>query len=84
VVVVTMMTTKPGFTEALCAFESMRAFMYTHDITKRDQASIVHIESLLFNLKWKGATKKMKINDFLCTFFELVNKHRQIWSFLLI
>jgi hypothetical protein len=25
----------------------------------------VHIESLLFNLKWKGATKQMKINDFL-------------------
>jgi hypothetical protein len=28
--------------------------------------------------KWKGATKQMKINEFLCTFFDLVNKYRQI------
>jgi hypothetical protein len=63
-VVVVPTTTKPGFTEALRAFESMRAFMYAHDITKRDQASIVNIESLLFMLKRKGATKQMKINDF--------------------
>jgi hypothetical protein len=42
----------------------MRAFMYAH-ITKRDQANIVNIESLLFKLKRKGATKQMKINDFL-------------------
>jgi hypothetical protein len=41
----------PSFTEALYGFESMRAFMYAHDITKRDQANIVNIESLLFNLK---------------------------------
>jgi hypothetical protein len=34
-------------------------------ITKQDQANIVNIESLLFNLKWKGSTKQMKINDFL-------------------
>jgi hypothetical protein len=59
---------KSGFTEALRAFESMRAFMYAHDITKRDQANIIQIESLLFNLKWKGATKQMKINDFLVRF----------------
>jgi hypothetical protein len=65
-------------------FESMRVFIYAHDITERDQANIVHIESLLFNLKWKGVTKQMKKNDFLCTFFDLVNKYRQIWSFLLI
>jgi hypothetical protein len=26
----------PSFTEALCAFESMRAFMYAHGITERD------------------------------------------------
>jgi hypothetical protein len=65
VVAVVMMTMKPSFTEALCAFESMRAFMYAHDITERDQANIVNIESLLFSLKWKGATKQMKINDFL-------------------
>jgi ssDNA-specific exonuclease RecJ len=71
VVVVTMMT-KPGFTDALRAFESV----YAH-ITKRDQANIVHIESLLFNLKWKGATKQM-INDLLCMFFDLVNKYWQI------
>jgi hypothetical protein len=51
VVVVVMTTMKPGFTEALRAFESMRVFMYAHDITERDQASIAHIESLLFNLK---------------------------------
>jgi hypothetical protein len=57
--------TVPNFTKALCAFESMRAFMYAHDITKRDQANIVNIESLLFKLKRKGATKQMKINDFL-------------------
>jgi hypothetical protein len=31
---------------------------------ERDQANIVNIESLLFNLKRKGATK-IKINDFL-------------------
>jgi hypothetical protein len=55
---------KPSFTEALHAF-SMRTFMHAHDITERDQANIVNIESLLFNLKWKGATKQMKINDFL-------------------
>jgi hypothetical protein len=66
------------FMEALRVFESMRAYMYAHNITERDQANIVHIESLLFNLKWKGATKQMKINDFLCTFFDLVNKYRQI------
>jgi hypothetical protein len=56
---------KPSFTEALRSFESMRALMYAHNITKRDQANIVNIESLLFNLKWKGSTKQMKINDFL-------------------
>jgi hypothetical protein len=61
-VVVTM---KLSFTEALRAFESMRAFIYAHDITERDQANIVNIESLLFNLKWKGPPKQMKINDFL-------------------
>jgi hypothetical protein len=55
----------PSFTVALHAFESMRVFMYAHDITKRDQTNIVNIESLLFKLKRKGATKQMKINDFL-------------------
>jgi hypothetical protein len=43
----------------------MRAVMYAHDITESDQANIVNIESLLFNLKWKGATKQIKINDYL-------------------
>jgi hypothetical protein len=56
VVVVMTTTTKPGFMEALGAFESMRAFMYAHDITERDQANIVNIESSLFKLKRKGAT----------------------------
>jgi hypothetical protein len=65
VVVVVMTTMKPSFTEAIRASESMRAFMYAHDITEGDQANIVNIESLLFNLKWKGSTKQMKINDFL-------------------
>jgi hypothetical protein len=51
--------------EALLAFESMRAFMYAHDITEGDQADIFNIESLLFKLKRNGATKQMKINDFL-------------------
>jgi hypothetical protein len=55
----------PSFTEALHAFESMRAFMYAHDITERDQENIVNIESLLFNLKRKVAAKQMKITDFL-------------------
>jgi hypothetical protein len=54
-----------SFTEALCAFQSMKAFMHAHEITERDQANIVNIESLLFKLKRKGATKQMKINDFL-------------------
>jgi hypothetical protein len=65
VVVVVVITMKPSFTEALRAFESMRAFMYAHITTKRDQANIVNIESLLLKLKRKGATKQMKINDFL-------------------
>jgi hypothetical protein len=64
VVVVVVIAMKLSFTEALHAFESMRAFMYDH-ITKRNQANIINIESLLFNLKRKGATKQMKINDFL-------------------
>jgi hypothetical protein len=55
----------PSFTEALRAFESMRVSMHAHDITKRDQANIVNIKSLLFNLKRKDATKQIKINDFL-------------------
>jgi hypothetical protein len=67
VVVMVMTTMKPGFTEALRAFESMKALMYAHDITDRDQANIVNIESLLFKLKRNGATKQMKINDFLKT-----------------
>jgi hypothetical protein len=54
----------PSFREALCAFESMRAFMYAHDITERDQANVINIERLLFSLKRKGATKQMRINDF--------------------
>jgi hypothetical protein len=65
IVVVVMMTMKLSFTEALHVFESMRALMYAHDITERDQANIVNIESLLFSLKWKGSTKQMTINDFL-------------------
>jgi hypothetical protein len=48
-----------NFTEAVCAFESMRA----QDITKRDQVKIVNIE-ILFSLKRKGNTKQMRINDF--------------------
>jgi hypothetical protein len=55
----------PSFTEALYGFESMRAFMYAHDIPKWYQANIVNIESLLFNLKRKGATEQTKINYFL-------------------
>jgi hypothetical protein len=55
----------PSFTEALHAFESMRAFKCAHIITERGQANILDIESLLFNLKRKGVTKQMKIDDFL-------------------
>jgi hypothetical protein len=50
--------------EALRAFESVRAFIYAHDITERNQANIVNIERLLFSLKRKGDTKQMKINDY--------------------
>jgi hypothetical protein len=63
--VVVVMTKKPSFMEALHAFESMRASIYVHDITERDQGNIINIEGLLFNLKRKGATKQMKINYFL-------------------
>jgi hypothetical protein len=35
VVVMVMTMMKPGFTEALHVFESMRALMYAHDITER-------------------------------------------------
>jgi hypothetical protein len=38
----------------------MRAFMYGHDITIRDQVKVVNIVSL----KKKGAAKQMWINDF--------------------
>jgi hypothetical protein len=54
----------PSFTEALYAFESVRVFIYAHDITKWDQVNVVNIEMLLFSLKGKGATKQMRINDF--------------------
>jgi hypothetical protein len=54
----------PSFMESLHVFDSMRAFIYAH-INERDQEKIVYTESLLFNLKGKGATKQMKINDFL-------------------
>jgi hypothetical protein len=52
------------FTEALNVFETMRAFIYAHDITEMDKANNVNIESL-FNLKRKDAAKQMKISDFL-------------------
>jgi hypothetical protein len=55
----------PGFTKALNAFQTMRAFMYADDIIDIDQADILSIESLLFSLKRKGATTQMKISDFL-------------------
>jgi hypothetical protein len=32
-----------SFMEGLLEFESLRAFMYAHDITKRDQVNIVNI-----------------------------------------
>jgi hypothetical protein len=54
----------PSFMEALNVFESVRAFIYVHDITERDQANIVNNERLLFSLKRKGDTKQMRINDF--------------------
>jgi hypothetical protein len=57
-VVVVVMMMKLSFMEALRVFDA-------HNITKRDQANIVNIEMLLSNLKWKGSTKQMKINDFL-------------------
>jgi hypothetical protein len=33
-----------SFTEALHAFESIRMFMYAHNITKRDEVNIINIE----------------------------------------
>ncbi|PSN36729.1 hypothetical protein C0J52_18420 [Blattella germanica] len=53
----------PSFRDALNGFETMRAFIYAHDITERDQINIVNIESLLFGLKRKGANKQMKIRQ---------------------
>ncbi|CAG2060943.1 unnamed protein product [Timema podura] len=35
----------PSFTEVLYAFETMRAFVYGHDVTEKDQANIVNIEN---------------------------------------
>jgi hypothetical protein len=55
----------PSFMEALNVFETMRVFIYAHDITEIDQANIVSIQILLFSLKSKGATKQIQINDFL-------------------
>jgi hypothetical protein len=69
--VVVVMTKKPSLNQCrvlqkhFMRFESMKELMYVHDITDRDQANIVNIESLLFKLKGKGDTKQMKINDFL-------------------
>jgi hypothetical protein len=36
----------PSFTEALRAFQSMRVFMYAHDITSRGPVNTVNIETL--------------------------------------
>jgi hypothetical protein len=46
VVVMTKLSPKPvlSFTEVFRAFESMRAFMYAHYITERDQMNIINIE----------------------------------------
>jgi hypothetical protein len=48
----------PSFTEALRTFESMRAFMYAHNIANRDQANIINIERLLVSLKRKVLLNK--------------------------
>jgi hypothetical protein len=37
----------PSFTKAICAFESMRVFMYAHNINSRDQVNTVNIDRLL-------------------------------------
>ena len=50
--------------EAFNAFETIKVFMYAH-ITKTVQANIISNESLLSSLKRKGATKQIKINNFL-------------------
>jgi hypothetical protein len=46
---------------AVVSFESMRAFMYGHDIIIRDQPNVINIEWLF------GSTKQMRINDLLKT-----------------
>jgi hypothetical protein len=57
-----------GFTKALNAFETMTAFMHAHYITETGHTDIIGIESLLFYLKRKGATKQMKISDSVNTY----------------
>jgi hypothetical protein len=86
--------------EALRAFESVRAFVYAHDITERDQANIVNIEDYYSAWKGKVLLNKWKLMTFLkssnanwtwqwkyyywFTFFDLVNSYRQMWPFLFI
>jgi hypothetical protein len=59
-----VVTMTPSFMEAFYVYESIRAFMYAHDITKRNQVNIINNEMLVFSFKGKGATKQMRINDF--------------------
>jgi hypothetical protein len=48
--------TVPSSTEALRAFESVRAFIYAHDITERDQANIVNIHRCGMSCSMLGST----------------------------
>jgi hypothetical protein len=42
----------------------MTAVLHAYGIPNGNQANVMNISSLLFNLKMKSATEQMKINDF--------------------
>jgi hypothetical protein len=67
---VTVMLTMPvpSSTGALRAFEKMKAFMYAHDITKRDQANTakrkqLHITIIQIHNKLGGGTTTRTSED---------------------
>lgn len=41
----------PSFAQALSAFETVRTFIYSHEISETDQNNIINLENLLFKLK---------------------------------
>lgn len=57
-------TPVPSMSDAITAFETVRTFIYAHEITEKDQKNVVNLENLLFNLKNERITQH-KITDFL-------------------